>query len=385
MRAFRNRGQFVDEHRALGFQLFDHRAVVDDLMADIDRRAVAAQRLLHDADRPVDAGAEAARGGQQHAAAPAARPGAWRCPAPARPSMVAVGPVGHNACPSSSELRMSDLAGARPAPVARGPESVAPRAGVQSPASANSRCWRPRAAVLAGCTARPKFAPACPQLGIVRDGGRPHPLRRHRPRHHRPRAGRPYRGGARHLPLGQQGPIGRSRRRWGSRCRLGRGPSMQGRAVNMPLSSSRCPRANRPFSTSRTSACGRILAANTDRVTLTSPEIQPADPGDARRNRRRRTRSGSASSCRARDLAYNRSRAAAGSRRGAIEGGLKSPPRSGMVAGFGYPSRESICRRPWRQVAEGATGPRKRSGKRTAREHGSLESRTGVARFAPKE
>ena len=45
-------------------QAVDHMAVVDDLVAHIDRRAVLLDRPLDDLDRPVDAGAEAARGGE---------------------------------------------------------------------------------------------------------------------------------------------------------------------------------------------------------------------------------------------------------------------------------------------------------------------------------
>ena len=40
-------------------------AVVHDLVAHIDGRAELLQRQLDDLDRPVDAGAEAARGRQQ--------------------------------------------------------------------------------------------------------------------------------------------------------------------------------------------------------------------------------------------------------------------------------------------------------------------------------
>ena len=50
-----------DEHRALGLEAVDDELVVDDLVADIDRRAVALERELDDPDRAVDAGAEAAR------------------------------------------------------------------------------------------------------------------------------------------------------------------------------------------------------------------------------------------------------------------------------------------------------------------------------------
>ena len=57
--------QLLDEHGAQAAQLVDDVAVVDDLVADIDRRAVLAQRLLDDLDGALDAGAEAARAGEQ--------------------------------------------------------------------------------------------------------------------------------------------------------------------------------------------------------------------------------------------------------------------------------------------------------------------------------
>ena len=56
--------QFLDEHRALGHQILHHGLVVDDFMADIDRGAKPLDGPLDDLDRPVDAGAEAARLGQ---------------------------------------------------------------------------------------------------------------------------------------------------------------------------------------------------------------------------------------------------------------------------------------------------------------------------------
>ncbi len=40
--------------------------VVDDLAADVHRRAVALEGALDDLDRPVDAGAERPRGGEDH-------------------------------------------------------------------------------------------------------------------------------------------------------------------------------------------------------------------------------------------------------------------------------------------------------------------------------
>ncbi len=56
--ARRDLGQLVDEMRALGPQPLDHVAVVHDLVADIDRRAVFLERPFDDLDRALDAGAE---------------------------------------------------------------------------------------------------------------------------------------------------------------------------------------------------------------------------------------------------------------------------------------------------------------------------------------
>ena len=53
-------GQFLDENRALGLQAVDHIAVMDDLVADIDRGAIDGQRPFHGVDGPHHAGAEAA-------------------------------------------------------------------------------------------------------------------------------------------------------------------------------------------------------------------------------------------------------------------------------------------------------------------------------------
>ena len=57
--------QLLDEHRALGAQVVDHELVVHDLVAHVDRRAVQLERALDDRDGAVDAGAEAARLGEQ--------------------------------------------------------------------------------------------------------------------------------------------------------------------------------------------------------------------------------------------------------------------------------------------------------------------------------
>src|SRR5690606_26251123 len=56
--------ELVDEDGALGAQVFDDVAVVDDFMAHVDGRAVQFERALDDVDGAVDAGTEAARLGQ---------------------------------------------------------------------------------------------------------------------------------------------------------------------------------------------------------------------------------------------------------------------------------------------------------------------------------
>jgi hypothetical protein len=61
---FRDFVQFLDEDRALGLQAFHDIAVVHDLVAHIDRRAIGLQRQHDDLDRAVDTGAEAARAAQ---------------------------------------------------------------------------------------------------------------------------------------------------------------------------------------------------------------------------------------------------------------------------------------------------------------------------------
>ncbi len=76
LRVGRHLVQLLDEDRALGFQVLDHGAVVDDLVPDIDRRAVAAERFLDHADGTVHPGAEAARAGQHHAERAECRGGA---------------------------------------------------------------------------------------------------------------------------------------------------------------------------------------------------------------------------------------------------------------------------------------------------------------------
>ena len=57
--------ELVDEHRAELAQAVDDEAVVDDLVADVDRRSEPLERELDDLDRAVDSRAKAARGGDQ--------------------------------------------------------------------------------------------------------------------------------------------------------------------------------------------------------------------------------------------------------------------------------------------------------------------------------
>jgi hypothetical protein len=60
-RSFGNLIQLVDKDRALLRQIGHNIAVMDDLLADVDRGAKGIERNLHDIDGPHNAGAEAAR------------------------------------------------------------------------------------------------------------------------------------------------------------------------------------------------------------------------------------------------------------------------------------------------------------------------------------
>ena len=66
VRARRHLVDLVDEDRAGRFELGHHVDVVDDLLAHVDGRAEALERLLDRDDRAVDARAVPARGGEQH-------------------------------------------------------------------------------------------------------------------------------------------------------------------------------------------------------------------------------------------------------------------------------------------------------------------------------
>ena len=58
--------ELLDEDRPAVLERVHHVLVVHDLLADVDRRAVEVERLLDRDDCAVDAGAVAARRGEQH-------------------------------------------------------------------------------------------------------------------------------------------------------------------------------------------------------------------------------------------------------------------------------------------------------------------------------
>jgi hypothetical protein len=59
--------KLVDEDRAHFFEALDDKAIVDDLMAHIDRRAEALQRELDDLNGTINPGTKAAWGGYKYA------------------------------------------------------------------------------------------------------------------------------------------------------------------------------------------------------------------------------------------------------------------------------------------------------------------------------
>ena len=63
---FRYLVEFFHKNGAFGSQRLDHESVVNDLVADVDRGAELGQGELDDLNGPVDAGAEAARRGENH-------------------------------------------------------------------------------------------------------------------------------------------------------------------------------------------------------------------------------------------------------------------------------------------------------------------------------
>jgi len=68
-RAIGNLVQFFDEHGPALAQVIDDKAVVDNFMAHVNRRAEQLQRPFHDADGAIDAGAETAWVGQMNVCA----------------------------------------------------------------------------------------------------------------------------------------------------------------------------------------------------------------------------------------------------------------------------------------------------------------------------
>jgi len=59
--------ELVDEDGAHGLQSFDHKAIMDDLVAHVDRRPKPLERQLDDLYCAVDAGAKSSRSGDQDA------------------------------------------------------------------------------------------------------------------------------------------------------------------------------------------------------------------------------------------------------------------------------------------------------------------------------
>src|SRR6516225_3005960 len=62
----RNLAQLLDEDRSFRFQAFNHGAVVNDFMPDVDRRPKFLNSHLHDLDCPVDARTKSPWRGEQH-------------------------------------------------------------------------------------------------------------------------------------------------------------------------------------------------------------------------------------------------------------------------------------------------------------------------------
>jgi hypothetical protein len=65
MGAVRHLIEFLDEHRALGLQAVDDKAVVDNFVPDINRCAMLFEGELDNLDRTVNARAKPARSGEQ--------------------------------------------------------------------------------------------------------------------------------------------------------------------------------------------------------------------------------------------------------------------------------------------------------------------------------
>src|SRR6185437_16473959 len=64
--ALRHLRVLLDEDRPARLERADHVAVVNDLLADVDRRAIKLERPLDGLHRPVDAGAVTTGLGEQH-------------------------------------------------------------------------------------------------------------------------------------------------------------------------------------------------------------------------------------------------------------------------------------------------------------------------------
>ena len=98
-RATRRVTLVVDEDRAAGLEVAHHVEVVDDLLADVDRRAVVLERPLDRLDGALDSCAVAARGGEEDAPDAHARQG--YCPLSQRDVCASTIPVRTIAPPAS--------------------------------------------------------------------------------------------------------------------------------------------------------------------------------------------------------------------------------------------------------------------------------------------
>lgn len=65
-RAIGDDGDVIDEDSAATTQVIDHIAVVDHLVANVDRRAIAFEHAFDDIDGTIDTGAEAAWIGKEY-------------------------------------------------------------------------------------------------------------------------------------------------------------------------------------------------------------------------------------------------------------------------------------------------------------------------------
>ena len=148
--------ELLDEDGAAPLELGDDVLVVDDLLADVDRRAALGERELDDLDRPLDAGAERARA-RRAAPSAARRRAAHSSSAPLDAAQAAQRPrpgdrhprVGEASGPPASATTRTTASGRPPAPRratptpcrrrARGRREPAPLGGAEDPVDGGER------------------------------------------------------------------------------------------------------------------------------------------------------------------------------------------------------------------------------------------------------